>query len=99
MCKVKEFTINNEMGIHARPATQFVQTVTDFESEVNVINLDTGYVANGRSIISMLMLAAQKGHRVQLEINGRDEDELMDRLTGLLENNFNEISEKYFWFL
>lgn len=90
MCKVKEFTINNEMGIHARPATQFVQTVADYESEVNVINLNTGSVANGRSIISMLMLSAQKGHRIQLRIDGNDEDELMNKLTGLLESNFNE---------
>lgn len=90
MCKVKEFTINNEMGIHARPATQFVQTVADYESEVNVINLNTGSVADGRSIISMLMLSAQKGHRIQLRIDGKDEDELMNELTGLLESNFNE---------
>ena len=90
MCKIKEFTINNAMGIHARPATQFVQSVADFESEVNVINLNNGNVADGRSIISMLMLTAQKGHRIQLRITGSDEDELMDKLTGLLESNFNE---------
>lgn len=90
MCKVKEFTINNAMGIHARPATQFVQTVADFESEVNVINLNNGNVADGRSIISMLMLAAQKGHRLRLQITGNDEDKLMDELTGLFESNFHE---------
>ena len=90
MCVIKEFTINNEMGIHARPATQFVQTVADYESEVNVINLNTGSVADGRSIISMLMLSAQKGHRIQLRITGTDEEELMNELTGLLESNFNE---------
>lgn len=90
MCKVKEFIIHNEAGIHARPATQFVQTVADFESEVNVTNLSNGKAANGRSIISMLMLAAQKGHRVQLRIEGNDEDELMDALTGLIESGFDE---------
>ena len=90
MCKVKEFIVSNEFGIHARPATQFVQTVADYESEVNVINLNTGSVADGRSIISMLMLSAQKGHRIQLRIDGNDEDELMNKLTGLLESNFNE---------
>lgn len=90
MCKVKEFIINNEMGIHARPATQFVQIVANYESEVEVINLNNGKVAEGRSIISMLMLTAQKGHKVRLKIEGKDESELMDDLTGLIENNFNE---------
>lgn len=90
MCRVKEFIIHNESGIHARPATKFVQTVADFESEVNVINLSNGNAANGRSIISMLMLAAQQGHRVQLRIEGNDEDELMDALTGLIESGFDE---------
>lgn len=90
MCVVKEFIINNEMGIHARPATQFVQTVADFESEVDVINLSNGTAADGRSIISMLMLSAQKGHKVQLRISGKDEEELMNVLTGLIESNFNE---------
>lgn len=78
------------MGIHARPATQFVSTVSNFESEVEVTNLSTGSAANGRSIISMLMLAAQKGHRIKLQINGNDEDQLMNELTGLIQNGFNE---------
>lgn len=78
------------MGIHARPATHFVETVANYESEVNVTNLNTGTIANGRSIISMLMLAAQKGHKIRLQITGNDEDQLMNELTGLFENNFNE---------
>ena len=90
MCKVREFIINNEAGIHARPATHFVEIVANYESEVNVTNLDNGITANGRSIISMLMLTAQKGHKIRLQINGNDEDELMDALTGLIESNFNE---------
>ena len=90
MCKVKEFIIKNQMGIHARPATQFVSTVAEYESEVHVTNLDSGHVADGRSIISMLMLNVPKGTRIKLEVNGRDQDKLIDVLTSLIQNNFNE---------
>lgn len=90
MCKVKEFVIKNEFGIHARPATKFVQTVSDYESEVNVQNLTSGATANGRSIMSMLTLAAAKGHIIKLEINGSDEDELMFALERLIESGFEE---------
>ena len=90
MCVRKDFIINNEAGIHARPATAFVQAISDYESEINVYNLDTGGVANGRSIISILMLAVPKGAKIRLEIDGYDEQEVLDTLSNLIENNFNE---------
>lgn len=91
MCKIKEFIIHNQFGIHARPATKFVSTVADYESEVNVTNLSSGAVANGRSIISMLTLNASKGTRIKLEVNGRDQDELIEVLSSLIQNDFNQI--------
>lgn len=92
MCKVREFIIKNEMGIHARPATHFVTTTVDYESEVYVTNLDSGHVADGRSIISMLMLCAPKGTRLKLEVNGKDEEELFTKLSTLIDNGFNELT-------
>ena len=90
MCKVKQFVINNQFGIYARPATQFVSIVANYQSEVNVTNLNSGHSVDGRSIISMLMLNAPKGTRIKLEVNGKDQDELINALTSLIENNFNE---------
>ena len=90
MCKVREFVIKNEFGIHARPATRFVQIASDYESEVSVQNLTSGATANGRSIMSMLTLAAAKGHVIKLEIDGSDEDQLMLALAELIESGFEE---------
>ena len=90
MCKVREFVIKNEFGIHARPASKFVQIASDYESDVNVHNLTLGATANGRSIMSMLTLAAAKGHVIKLEIDGSDEDQLMLALAELIESGFEE---------
>ena len=90
MCKVREFVIKNEFGIHARPASKFVQIASDYESEVSVQNLTSGATANGRSIMSMLTLAAAKGHVIKLEIDGSDEDQLMLALAELIESGFEE---------
>ena len=90
MCKVREIIINNEFGLHARPATHFVALTADYDCEVNVTNLNNGAVADGRSIISMLMLNAPKGTRIKLEVSGDLEDELIDKLSSLIESGFNE---------
>ena len=90
MCKVKQFVINNQFGLHARPATKFVSTVAESECEVEVTNLTSGHSANGRSIISMLMLNAPKGTKIKLEVTGKDQDKLIDALTSLIENNFDQ---------
>lgn len=90
MCKVKEFVITNEKGIHARPATKFVQTVADYECEVEVTNLSSGAIADGRSIMSVLTLTASKGQIIKLKVNGKDEDELMFALERLIENGFEQ---------
>ena len=90
MCKTRELIINNELGLHARPATYFVSLTADYDCEVSVTNLNNGTIANGKSIISMLMLNAPKGTRLKLEVSGDLEDELIDKLSALIESGFNE---------
>jgi len=86
----KDFVVGNPLGIHARPASVFVQAAADFESEITVTNLESGHVADGRSVMSMLMLSAPQGTRIRLEINGRDADNAMETLSRLIEGGFDE---------
>ena len=86
----KDFVVSHPRGIHARPASVFVQTAAEFESEISVTNLDSGHVADGRSVMSMLMLSAPQGTRIRLEINGRDADNAMEALSRLIEGGFDE---------
>ena len=86
----KEFVVCNPLGIHARPASAFVQAAGGFESEIIVTNLDSGHIADGKSVMSMLMLAAPKGTRLRVEINGRDAEDAMKVLSALIERGFDE---------
>lgn len=90
MCKVKDFIVKNQFGIHARPATKFVSAAAEYESEVEVTNLESGQVANGRSIISMLMLNAPKGTRIRVKVDGKDQNDLIDVLSAIVESGFEE---------
>ena len=86
----KEFVVSNPLGIHARPASVFVQAAAEFESEISVTNLDSGHVADGKSVMSMLMLSAPKGTRLRVEVSGRDADKAMEILSALIEGGFDE---------
>ena len=86
----KDFVVGNPLGIHARPASVFVQAAADFESEITVTNLESGHIADGRSVMSMLMLSAPQGTRIRLEISGRDADKAMEALSRLIEGGFDE---------
>ena len=86
----KDFVVGNPLGTHARPASVFVQAAADFESEIIVTNLESGHIADCRSVMSMLMLSAPQGTRIRLEISGRDADKAMETLSRLIEGGFDE---------
>ena len=86
----KDFVVSNPLGIHARPASVFVQTAADFHAEISVTNLDSGHVADGKSVMSMLMLAAPQGTRIRVEATGQDASVAMDALSRLIEGGFDE---------
>ena len=58
---VKDFVVSNPLGIHARPASVFVQAAADFESEITVTNLDSGHIADGKTQCAILRAAAMTG--------------------------------------
>ena len=86
----KDLVVSNPLGIHARPASVFVQTATGFASDVSVTNLDTSNTADGKSVMSMLMLSAPQGTRIRLDVSGEDAATAMEALSRLIEEGFNE---------
>lgn len=74
----KEIVIKNESGLHARPAALFVQIANKYNSDV-MIKKGKKEV-NGKSIMGILMLAADKGSKVKLKVSGEDAQEAMKEL-------------------
>ena len=81
-------TIENRLGLHARPASLFVQTTNKYKSKIRVIkdNLEV----DGKSIMGLLMLAAPKGTVLKVVAEGEDEAALVEHLKKLFESRFGE---------
>ncbi|MGL5278694.1 MAG: HPr family phosphocarrier protein [Cetobacterium sp.] len=87
--KKVEVTIKNKAGLHARPSSLFVQTASKYDSDINVIFEDE--VINGKSIMGLMLLAAEQGRVLTLECDGEDEEEMVADLIELIEvKKFNE---------
>ncbi len=84
----KQVTIVNKLGLHARAAAKFVGCASSFSSSVRA-GID-GEMVDGKSIMSIMMLAAAKGTILSLEIEGSDEDAAMASLEALINNRFDE---------
>ena len=79
----REFTVQSELGLHARPAGMFVATAGRFRSEVQV-GRGSEWVS-GRSVLSILSLAAAKGTRLRIRAVGPDAELAVETLGRLLE--------------
>ena len=84
----KTFTVKNKLGLHARPAALFVQTTNRFRSSVKVSKGDVE--VDGKSIMGLMMLAAEEGSKVRIVANGEDEKDVLGALELLFTNRFNE---------
>ena len=83
--------VKNKVGLHARPASLFVQTATKFSSKIKVRNLTTnGNFVDAKSIIMVLTLGVMKDHEVVIQTEGTDADAALGALRALIENNFGE---------
>ena len=81
-------TVINRLGMHARASAKFVHLASRYKSDVTLEG--NGHQANGKSIMGIMMLAAGKGSRLTLRVNGADEDEATHALLSLVENRFGE---------
>lgn len=84
----KEVEIINKLGLHARAAAKLVSCANSFSSTV-FLNRN-GQRVNGKSIMGVMMLAANQGSTLLLEIDGNDELEAMQALTSLINERFGE---------
>jgi phosphocarrier protein NPr len=83
-----QVTIINKLGLHARAAAKFVGCASAFSSSIRAGK--DGNLVDGKSIMSVMMLAAGKGTVLDLQIDGRDEDEALQALKNLIQNRFDE---------
>ena len=80
--------IQNKFGLHARPSASFVQTASHFQSEI-VVEKD-GQVADGKSILDLMTLAAAYGTFITIKANGEDAQEALRALETLIDGRFGE---------
>ena len=85
---IKELTISNKLGIHARPAALFVKTANRFACEIFVEK--DGEKINGKSIMGLMMLAAGPGSKVTLHVRGADAAQAIAELEALVQRKFDE---------
>ena len=84
----KNLTIVNKLGLHARAAAKFVSCASAFSAAVRVGS--GGDLVDGKSIMSVMMLAAAKGTELTVETEGSDEEEALAAIETLIANRFDE---------
>ena len=85
---MKEAVVNNQVGLHARPATFFIQKANEFKCSIWV-EKDERRV-NAKSLLGVLSLGIVKGTTINLIADGADEKEAVDGLVELIAGNFDE---------
>jgi len=83
------FTIINELGLHARPAMLLVQSVCRLNCSTVAIEKD-GVEADGKSIMGVLTLAAERGSQIKVRAEGPDADKVLDEIRKLVNDKFGE---------
>ncbi|MDM8548267.1 HPr family phosphocarrier protein [Candidatus Venteria ishoeyi] len=84
----KELTIVNKLGLHARAAAKLVRSASAFASQIQIRR--DNQTVNAKSIMGVMLLAAAKGTRIELQINGDDSQEALQVLSELIQSGFGE---------
>ncbi len=84
----QDIKISNRLGLHARPAALLVQTAGQFTCDIKIIK--DQIEVNAKSIMGVMMLAAEYGSTLQIQCDGSDEQQAMAALADLFKNKFNE---------
>jgi phosphocarrier protein len=84
----REVAIVNRLGLHARPAAQLVQKASRFQSEIKLkrFNLEV----NAKSIMGVMMLAAEMGSKITIIAEGPDEREAVEAIASVVQDKFGE---------
>lgn len=84
----RQITIINKLGLHARAANKLIDTSTQFASEILIRH--GSKTANGKSIMTVMLLAAPKGSELEITAEGRDAEAAVDAICALIDNYFDE---------
>ena len=84
----RDIEIINKLGLHARASAKLTQTAGHFQSEVFIAK--AGRRVNAKSIMGVMMLAAGKGTKVEIEVTGEDESDAMEAVAALINDKFGE---------
>ena len=79
----------NRLGMHARPAAMFVSHASRYKSEIFIEK--NGLKVNGKSIMGVMMLAAENGSELTISANGEDEERAVRDLTNLIKSGFGDL--------
>ena len=82
----KEVTIMNQVGLHARPATYFIQKANEFKEEIKVTKDERE--VNGKSLLGVLSLGITRGSSIKISAVGENEEAAVEALVALVESNF-----------
>ena len=87
----RDIIVSNSLGLHARPAMQFVDLANQFRSKVTVSKGgEEPYDADGKSVMQMIILAATQGTPLRIIAEGEDADLAVEKLARLFEDKFGE---------
>jgi phosphocarrier protein HPr len=84
----RDFTIENRLGMHARPSARFVKVTSRYKSEIWVEK--DGERVNGKSIMGLMMLAAGQGSVLRITAEGPDAEKALEELAALIQSQFDE---------
>jgi phosphocarrier protein len=84
----KTIIVDNQVGLHARPATFFIQKSNEFKSSIWIDK--EGRKVNAKSLLGVLSLGITKGTQIEIIADGDDEEAAVDALHALIESNFND---------
>jgi phosphocarrier protein HPr len=83
-------TISNRLGLHARPAMEFVDTASRYTCSVTVRRSDQSEIVDGKSIMDIMMLAATRGTDLEVVCDGADAEAAAQALKALVDRGFDE---------
>jgi len=86
----EELSVDNDHGLHLRPAADFVRLAARYRSQVRVANLTRGggREANARSLLEITALGVDRGHVIRLQATGEDAEAAVKALSDLIRSNF-----------
>ncbi|MDE2313215.1 MAG: HPr family phosphocarrier protein [Elusimicrobia bacterium] len=86
--KERELEIKNRLGFHARPAALFAKEAAKYKSSITVCK--DGMEINGKSVLGLLMMAAESGARLRVRAEGPDEEQALAAIAKLFADKFQE---------